>query len=202
MPKLTDYVREGFRKRRRPWEGTELPEWWNILVWVALAAVCGMLALSAIFDDGPGSGATQRRRPYVVQTVDPYPKVTAPSPSGTPGRSRADFSTDAPVRVAKTGGGTAVVPAGARNVALAGANAEATGVWSGIPLTGAMTPGTAPRTPHGRVIGDITVQDPALTGTGSYVFSATITHDAVSRSYRVRITVGRTPRGYAVLAHD
>lgn len=203
MPKLTDYVREGFRRRRRPWESAELPGWWQVLAWVALAAVCGILALSAISDRGSRSSAAQRRSPYAVQTINPYPSVsTAPSPSSTPGRSHADFTAGAPVQVAKTGGGMAVVPAGARNVALAAAKAEATGVWSDVPLIGGTTPSAAPQTPGGQVIGDITVEDPATTGTGSYVFSAAITHDAVSRSYLARITVERSTQGYALLAHD
>lgn len=201
MPKLTDYVRQGFRKRRRVWNGGELPEWWDLLVWGALALVGVMLVVGAIFDGGSSEDTARRRPAYLVQTVNPYvtPSAADPVPSSTPGHSAADFAAAAPVQVAQTGGGTAIVPAGARDVASAAANAEATGSWSGIPLTGTTRPRAAHRTPHGRVIGTITVEDPTVTGNGSYVFSATITHGTAARSYLVKITVQRTPEGYAVL---
>jgi hypothetical protein len=213
MPKLTDYARKGFKKRRRLWDGGELPEWWDLLVWGALALVGVMLAVGAITDHGSSRDAAGTRQPvHQVQTVNPYatPSASAgaapsgpadPAPSGTPGDSGADFAATAPVQVPRTGGGTAVVPTGARAVASAAANAEATGVWSGVPLTGTARPDAPRRFPHGRVVGALTVEDPAVTGNGAYVFSATVTHGTAARSYLVKITVQRTPDGYAVLPH-
>ncbi|URM98913.1 hypothetical protein LUW76_33820 [Actinomadura madurae] len=83
-------------------------------------------------------------------------------------------------------------------MALAAAKATAIGDWTGVPMVGTARPSKAPRTPLGTVQDGITVADPAATGTGSYVFSAMIRHDAGARAYLVRITVERTPRGYAI----
>ncbi|MBC6458083.1 hypothetical protein [Actinomadura sp. HBU206391] len=215
MPKITDYVREGFDRRSRPWDRTELPEWWDLVVWVALAGVIAMLLLGAVFGRGGSSedaGGDERR--FAVRSLNPYTVTPAPSadeaasatpgtgaPSPAPGEAPTeDFTATAAVRVPVTGGGTTVVPAGARNVAFAAATAEATGDWTGILFVGAARPSAAPAYPRGSVAGEITVKDPRVTGTGQYLFSATITRDGNAASRRVEITVERGPDGYAIRA--
>ncbi|GAA3973887.1 hypothetical protein GCM10023085_65480 [Actinomadura viridis] len=219
MPKITDYVRAGFRRRRRPWHHTELPEWWDVAVWVGGVGVIALLVLSALFerDDpsaGPAAGGGGAPR-YVVQTLDPRGPSATPgpggggastAPTGSPptgsapaGVSAKDFTASAAVRVPVTGGGTTVVPAGARNVAAAAARATATGDWAGIPFIGAARPPAAPARP-GSVVGTLTVADPTVTGNDQYRFSATIARDGTARPEAVQITVGRGPSGYAIRA--
>lgn len=205
MAKLTDYVREGFKRKRRPWDGGELPEWWSLATWAALAVVGGVLVLGVVTgDDRPANGQTPGS--FTVQTIDPAtiganptggdPEggTSAPAPSGS-----ADFGADGPVEVALTGAdGTTAVPAGARNVAMAAAQATAVGDWSGIPLAPMATAPKAPATPQGSVIGVVTVTDPAVTGTNTYLFTATVRHSPQRQPYLVQIYVERTAAGYAV----
>ncbi|MFF5259910.1 hypothetical protein ACFY4C_13260 [Actinomadura viridis] len=231
MPKITDYVRAGFRRRRRPWHHTELPEWWDVAVWVGGVGVIALLVLSVLFgrdepSGGPAAGGGGAPR-YVVQTLDPRGPSAAPGPGGgaptaptgsvptgsTPtgsvptgsaptapaGVSAKDFTASAAVRVPVTGGGTTVVPAGARNVASAAARATATGNWAGIPFIGPARPPAAPARP-GSVVGTLTVADPTVTGNDQYRFSATIARDGSARPDLVQITVGRGPSGYAIRA--
>ncbi|MCO6009159.1 hypothetical protein NE236_29735 [Actinoallomurus purpureus] len=214
MPKMTDYVREGFNRRRRPWHSAELPEWWNVAVWVALAGIGVMLLVSALLEPGESAGdttGTARPPAYSVQKINPYatPSASEGSAAGTPTPDASsppgdgpggDFSATAAVQVPKAGGGTAVVPAGARNVALAAAKAAATGDWTGIPFIGRARPPKAPRTPQGSVIGQPTVTDPSITGNTQYLFSATITHGGAAKGYQYRVAVERDQSGYAVRA--
>ena len=79
MPKMTDYVREGYQKRRRPWESAELPEWWNLMVWVGLAMVGGILVIGMLLADGSSPGVEQVPRKYAVQTLNPYAPTATPS---------------------------------------------------------------------------------------------------------------------------
>jgi hypothetical protein len=213
MPKMTDYVREGFNRRRRPWHRAELPEWWNLAVWVALAGIGVMLLVSALLDPSGSTGAPDATQPpaYSVQKINPYatPSASGGSTAGTPtpdasspaqGGPTGDFASTAAVQVPKTGGGTAVVPAGARNVALAAAKAAATGDWTGIPFTGHAKPPKARRTPQGSVVGQLTVTDPAITGNNLYLFSTTITHGGAAKPYQYRVAVEGDQSGYAIRA--
>lgn len=214
MPKMTDYVRKGFKKRRRLWEGGEVPEWWDIAVWVSLAGVIAIIVISVLTESGGGGTAAGSPPPYHVQSLNPYaqptPTASSVTSSGTPSAQpsgsapdspSSDFSATAAVQVAMTGGGgTAIVPAGARNVALAAAKAEATGDWKGIPFVGVSRPPAAARTPQGTVTGEITVENPSVTGNGSYLFSTTITHGPGTKSFLVQIAVQRMPTGYAIVA--
>ncbi|WP_345361453.1 hypothetical protein [Actinoallomurus liliacearum] len=230
MPKMTDYVREGFNRRRGPWHRTELPEWWNLAVWVSLAAVGLILLLSALLEPDSSTDTTSSSQPpaYSVQKINPYatPSASSESTAGTPtpdasgstgsgsaagtpapgasgstgSGSTGDFAATAAVQVPKVGGGTAVVPAGARNVASAAAKAAATGDWTGIPFIGRTRPPKAHRTPQGSVIGQLTVTDPAVTGNTLYLFSATITHGGAAKAYQYRVAVERDQSGYAVHA--
>ncbi|MEV5709693.1 hypothetical protein [Actinoallomurus sp. NPDC052274] len=223
MPKMTDYVREGFNRRRRPWHRTELPEWWNLAVWVALAGIGLLLLLSALLEPDTPSGTTTSSRPpaYSVQKINPYatPSASDGSEAGTPTPDASDAGTPTPgpggptgpeptgdfaatdaVEIPKVGGGTAAVPAGARNVALAAAKAAATGDWTGIPFIGRARPPKARRTPQGSVIGQVTVTDPSVTGNTLYLFSAMITHGGASKAYQYRVAVERDQSGYAVHA--
>lgn len=213
MPKLTDYVREGFKRRARPWDRAELPEWWDLAMWAGLAGVILMLVVGALLDRGgtdrPPGGTAGGMPPYAVQSLNPYASAgsgTRPGPRPPAGTGTAspmtstDFAATAPARVQVTGGGTTVVPAGARNVALAAARATATGDWSGIPYIGTGRPPKAKKTPAGSVVGALTVADPATTGNAQYLFSATVRHGAAARPYLVRIAVERGVSGYAVRA--
>jgi hypothetical protein len=212
MPKITDYVREGFNRRQRPWDRAELPEWWGLVVWVGFAGVTAALLLGAMFGhDGSSDDAAEQSPPYSVQTLTPYiappPPARATPAAPTPGAAdpaagapTGDFTATAAAQVPLTGGGTTVVPVGARNVAVAAAKAEATGDWTGIPLIGNTRPSPAPRTPHGALTGEITVADPAVTGNSQYLFSATISHSGADKPYLVRIAVERGQAGYAVRA--
>jgi hypothetical protein len=203
MPKMTDYVRQGFKRRPRPWSTTDLPEWWDTAVWIGVGGVIAVVLFTAVFDhSGDSTGSSARRPHYAVQAVNPYATPSAsdspaPSPGTTPSAfSSGDFTATAAVQVTLTGGGTAPVPAGARNVALAAAKATATGDWAGVPLLG--KPKAAARTPGGTVIGDVTVSNPSATGAGSYLFSATISKHGTANPYLVQIAVERTASGYAV----
>lgn len=214
MAKMTDYVREGFDRRRRPWDGTELPEWWNLAVWVALAAVGAAIVFAALTDREGSAPAPEADGPsprFSIQAMNPYkpsptPGRTAsgtPSPAASglppsPGEPGRDFTAIAPVQVRMAQGGTVPVPAGARDLALAAAKALATGDWTGIPLAGTATPGAAPKTPTGSVAGELTVTDPKVTGNTRYVFSTSIRHDPAARPYEVKISVERAGSGYAV----
>jgi hypothetical protein len=213
MPKITDYVREGFKRRQRPWDRTELPEWWNIAVWAGVVVVVGAILLGAIFDSGSSSGDADAGAPaYPVRTLNPYGTDASPDPSASAAASAdpsadpssapadGDFTVTAAAQVPMTGGGTAVVPVGARNVASAAATAEATGDWAAIPFTGgAKRPGRA-RTPLGSVIGQTTVQDPAVTGNSQYVFTAKITRGGTAAAHYVQITVEFADGSYAISA--
>jgi hypothetical protein len=212
MPKMTDYLREGFNRRRRPWHRSELPEWWNLAVWVGLAGIGGMLLISALLDPGGSTDAPDATQPpaYSVQKINPYatPSASGGPAAGTPtpdasspaqGGPTGDFASTAAVQVPKAGGGTAVVPAGARNVALAAAKAAATGDWTGIPFIGRTRPPKAHRTPEGSV-GQLTVTDPAITGNAQYLFNVTITHGAPNKAYEYRIAVESDQSGYAIRA--
>lgn len=209
MPKMTDYVRQGFKRRRGPWHDTELPEWWNLVVWAALAGVVVSIGFGVLVDSGgtptTADGGSSR---YVIQTVNPYtaspaPADTAPTAPTMPTRGSdgpdTDFTATAAVQVPMTeGGGTAPVPIGARNLATAAARAMATGDWTGIPLAGTGTPSPAPTTPTGSLVGEVTVADPRVSGNSRYLFSASIRHEATAEPYEVRIAVERAGAGYAV----
>ncbi|MBO2465320.1 hypothetical protein [Actinomadura violacea] len=219
MPKLTDYARKGFNRRRRPWESAELPEWWDAAVWVAAGGVVVVLVLSALLGGGgrtSGASGDSGARPYPVQTLGARPTEgagaspspggtgsTAPAPSVPAGEQVKDFTATAAVQVPVTGGGTTVVPAGARNVALAAARATATGNWSGIPFSGTGRPtgsatGAAGRPARQAAVSGLTVADPAVTGNSEYRFSATITGAGGAKPSVVPITVERDVSGYAV----
>jgi hypothetical protein len=214
MPKVTDYVREGFRRRQRPWDRAELPEWWDVAVWVGGIAVVAVLVVSAVAGGGGSSdtsSAGDGGQRYAVQTLVPEsgavsaepgaptaPTAPAvPSPTASAPVQSNDFSASAAVQVPVTGGGTTVVPAGARNVALAAATAAATGDWQGIPFTGeAQAP--APSAPRGTLVGQVTVADPAVTGNSRYEFSATIQQAGTAQRSALHIVVERDTSGYAV----
>ncbi|SNR51004.1 hypothetical protein [Actinomadura mexicana] len=215
MPKLTDYARQGFR-RRRLFQETELPEWWNIAVWAGVGGIILMLLVSAVFDHGDSSGtatsASQAPR-YQVQTLDPRgltaspsPGEGTPTPSGSPsqvlptGAAAANFTATAATRVPMTDGGATVVPAGALNVAAASARAIVTGNWKAIPIIGTARPSPAKAMPRGSAVQGITVADPTKTGNSQYRFSATITHASGARPDVVDLLVEPDGRGYAVRA--
>ncbi|MGI5416819.1 hypothetical protein [Actinomadura luteofluorescens] len=215
MPKLTDYAREGFRRRRLVKE-TELPEWWNIAVWAGVGGIILMLLVSAVLDRGGSSGAapaaSQAPR-YQVQTLDPRgltaspsPGEETPTPSGGPsqvlptGAAASNFTATAATRVPMTDGGATVVPAGALNVATASARAIVTGNWKGIPVIGTARPTPAKPMPRGSVVRGITVMDPTKTGNSQYRFSATITHPGGARPDVVELLVEPDGNGYAVRA--
>ncbi|QKG23354.1 hypothetical protein [Actinomadura verrucosospora] len=218
MPKLTDYARKGYNRRRRPWESAELPEWWDAAVWVAGGGIVVVLVLSALLGGGGGrtssASGDSGARPYPVQTLGSRPTEgtgASPSPGGTgsaappvpAGEQVKDFTATAAVQVPVTGGGTTVVPAGARNVALAAARATATGDWSGIPFSGTGRPtrpatGAAGRPARQAAVSRLTVADPAVTGNSEYRFSATITGAGGAQPSVVPITVERDESGYAV----
>ena len=216
MPKLTDYVREGYRRRQRPWDRTELPEWWDVAIWVAVAAVVLMLVVGGVLsrDDSPAADNTGKAPPaYPVQTLNPS-ALASPGSGSAPPSGAANASPEPPVelnpesfeatnavQVQMTGGGTTVVPAGARNVALAAARAAATGDWKGIPFIGTARP-PAPQTPtpQGSVRGEITVADPSVTGNSQYRFTAQVTHGGNANPRAVRLLVERNGSGYAIRA--
>lgn len=201
---MTDYVRQGFARRRRPWDPADLPGWWDLAVWTAVLLIIGALAASVVLDlvgREPERPARSPRR-YAVQTLNPYAENAGPSslPSSPGAQNPAtpdDFSASAAVRVPLTTGGRRSFR-----------RAPATWPWP-RPRPRRSATGRGPDgryrapvqgAPHplGTVQDGITVADPAATGTGSYVFSAMIRHDAGARAYLVRITVERTPRGYAI----
>ncbi|WP_395105143.1 hypothetical protein [Actinomadura sp. SCN-SB] len=211
MPKMTDHVRAGFKRRRRPWEAVELPEWWTLAIWAGLAGVVVALVVSGLAARGGSGGATAGAGAvrYTIQPVNPHrvaPTREAASPEAAgadapPGPSQAprvpshgDFGATAPVRVPRTGGGMATIPAGAWNLALAAARAAATGDWTGVPVRG--DAGGVVKSPEGSVVGTVTVEDPAVTGPGLHRFSATITHGPAEPPYRVAIDVERDRSGF------
>lgn len=220
MPKMTDYVREGFKRRRRPWDRAELPEWWDLVGWVGLAGVVAALVFGAIFSTGGsgGDGTEDAGAPrYSAQTLNPYTPSPAPSASGSTATTPAetspapgagppqgvetkDFTATAAAQVPLIRGGTAVVPAGARNVAVAAARAQATGDWAGIPFVGPkrLPAASMKANPQGSVIGEVTVTDPSVTGNTQYLFSATITRGGGAKPYVVQIAVERDRSGYAI----
>ncbi|GAA1832477.1 hypothetical protein [Actinomadura chokoriensis] len=222
MPKLTDYARKGFQRRRPPWKRVELPEWWDVAVWVAGGGVVAVIVLSAVLNGGGASGTVPGdagARPYPVQTLGsrltdgpgavpsgdlPAPPssstaAAAPAPAGPVGKPVKDFTATAAVRIPVTGGGTTVVPVGARNVALAAAIATTTGDWSGIPFTGPGRPTvSASRHGLGGSVARLTVADPAVTGNSAYRFSATIDDAGGAEPSAVPITVERNESGYAI----
>ena len=217
MAKLTDYVRKGYRRRQRPWEATELPEWWGLATWIGAACVVVMLVVSALLARGEtatGAEAGDAEAPrYPVETLNPG-MLTASPGSGSPGASSSagarpsqsppveltaeSFKATNAVRVAKSGGGSAIVPAGARNVALAAARATAIGDWSGIPFIGARPTPTRGPTPQGSVVGELTVADPTVTGNSQYRFTAKITHGGGEKPYDLTIPVEWNGDGYAI----
>ncbi|GAA4375305.1 hypothetical protein GCM10023088_32500 [Actinomadura verrucosospora] len=215
MPKMTDYARQGFR-RRRLFQDTELPEWWNIAVWAGVGGIVLMLAVSAVLDRGDSSGAPTagRQAPsYQVQTLDPRTLTESPSPGETPstsaspsqvlptGASANDFTATAAAKVPVTGGGTTVVPAGALNLATAAASATVSGNWKGIPFIGAARPSPAKKgMAPGSAVQGITVADPTRTGNSQYLFSATITRPGGARPEVVQLLVEPDERGYALRA--
>lgn len=208
---MTDYVREGFRRRQRPWDRTELPEWWDVAVWVAAVGVIAVLIFSAAAG-GSGSSGTSAHDDggshYAVQTLSPQPAAPStapgvptgpaePSPTEPAPAGSHDFSASAAVRVPVTGGGATVVPTGARDVALAAARAAATGDWRGIPFVGQARP-PATRAPRGTLVGQVTVADPAVTGNSRYEFSATVQQAGTAKRSVVQIVVERGTSGYAI----
>lgn len=213
MPKMTDYVREAFRRRERPWRRVELPEWWTIATWAGAAGIAAILVAGALTGGSEGAtksgGAVHR---FTPQTLDPRSATTAPSstlsptasPSAAPTSSASasvDFTDSTPVQVRQTGGGTTVVPAGARNLALAAARAKVTGVWTGIPTTSAAHPAAPPPAPSPDVaVGHLSVQDPAVTGNSRYRFTAKVKR-AGGRAHAVRILVEAGQGGYVVQGH-
>ncbi|MEV0662583.1 hypothetical protein ACIBI3_22970 [Actinomadura luteofluorescens] len=216
MPKMTDYARKGFR-RRRLFQDTDLPEWWNIAVWAGVCGIVLMLAVSAVLDHGESSGTptTGREVPrYQVQTLDPRSLTASPSPgaetptaSGAPsqvlptGVSANDFTATAAAKAPVTGGGTTVVPAGALNLATAAARATVSGNWKGIPFIGTARPSSAKKgMPRGSAVQGITVADPSRTGNSQYLFSATIKGPGGARPEVVELLVEPDGRGYALRA--
>jgi hypothetical protein len=211
MPKMTDYVREGFRRRQRPWDRTELPEWWDVAVWTAAVGVIAVLVFSAAAGRGGSSGTAaqnDRGASYAVQTLGPQTPAAStalgvpaapaePTPTDSAPVGFHDFSASAAVRVPVTGGGTTVVPAGARNVALAAARAATTGDWRGIPLVGKARPPAA-QAPTRSLLGQFTVADPAVTGNSRYEFSATFQEAGTAQRSVVQIVVERATSGYAI----
>lgn len=215
MPKLTDYVRQGYRRRRRPWDESELPEWWSLAAWIGVGCIVVLLGISAVLarDDtaqarNAGGGAAR----YPVETLNPSslasPGSEGASPSGSPGPSQSppveltpeSFRATNAVRVPMSGGGSAVVPAGARNVALAAARAAATGDWKGVPFIGTRPTRTSTPTPQGSVVGELTVADPTVTGNSQYRFTAKITRGGGEEPYDLTIPVERDGTGYAIRA--
>ncbi|WP_433477223.1 hypothetical protein ACQPZP_09310 [Spirillospora sp. CA-142024] len=213
MPKLTDYARQGFRRRRLLRE-SELPEWWNIAVWAGVGGIVLMLVAGAVFsgDDSAGTTTAQSQAPrYQVQTLDPRGLSASPSPgSTTPGAtptqvlptgpSAKNFTATAATKIPMTGGGTTVVPAGALNAAMAAAQAAVTGNWKDVPLVGATRPPAKKAMPQGSVVKGISVTDPSMTGNSQYRFSATITHAGGARPDVVELLVEPDGSGYAVRA--
>ncbi|WP_141578176.1 hypothetical protein [Actinomadura sp. WMMA1423] len=216
MPKLTDYARQGFRRRRLAKE-TELPEWWNIAVWAGVGGIVLMLVVGAVLDRGDSSGAATAANQaprYPVQTLDPRALSASPTPDDTTptapagpsqalptGVSAKDFTATAAARVLMTGGGATVVPAGALNVASAAAKATVSGDWKGIPFIGTARPSPAKvRMPPGSAVKGITVADPTRTGNSQYLFSATITHPGGARPDVVDLLVEPDGDGYAMRA--
>lgn len=214
MPRMTDYVRKGFNRRKRPWDQVDLPEWWGLATWAALFGLIAMVLIGAVLSEGERSGASEDTaggapRP-AVQSINPYsaspsvvPESAAPTtPASTPqdpsppSAASEGFAATGAVQVPMTGGGTAVVPAGARNVARAAAEAEATGVWTGIPLTAGGAPPKARPNPQGSVVAEVTVADPRVTGSNLYVFTAGVRRDPASRPVAVQIEVERGTTGY------
>lgn len=204
---MTDYVREGFRRRPRPWQRAELPEWWNIAIWAGVAGIVAILAAGALTGGESKTAAAGKPRPYAPQTLDPRGASAPPSTAGTPAPTASpaapasrDFTDATPVQVRVTGGGTTVVPAGARNLALAAARAKANGALTGIPLAGAAPPTVAPAGPApGTAVADLTVADPAKTGNTRYRFAAKVKR-AGGRAHAVRILVEPSQDGYVVRA--
>ncbi|NDU77715.1 hypothetical protein GWI34_34660 [Actinomadura sp. DSM 109109] len=217
MPKMTDYARKGFRRRRLIQE-TELPEWWNIAVWAGVGGIILMLVVSAVLDRGDSSGPAPASGPaprYQVQTLDPRSLTASPSPgetspsggpSGGPqqvlptGAAAFNFTATAATRVPMTDGGVTVVPAGALNVAVTSARAIVSGNWKGIPVIGDARPSPAKPMPAGSAVQKITVADPTKTGNSQYRFSATITHAGGKRPDVVDLLVEPDGDGYAVRA--
>ncbi|TDC44462.1 hypothetical protein E1281_33925 [Actinomadura sp. KC345] len=215
MPKLTDYVRQGYRRRQRPWDRTELPEWWDVAIWVAAAAIIVMLVVSVVLsdDDAPAPrNAGGAPTSYPAETLNPRALASSGSESAPPSGAASSspkppvelspegFKATNAVQVPITGGdGTAIVPAGARNVATAAARAMAIGDWSGIPFVGTARPSApAGRTPQGSVIGEVTVMDPSTTGNSQYRFTAQITQGGNAKPREVRFAVEQDGAGYAI----
>ncbi|MEO3826349.1 hypothetical protein [Actinomadura sp. B10D3] len=219
MAKITDYARQGFRRRPRPWNSAELPEWWDAAAWLGVVAVVVMLVSGAVFADdrspGGAAAAGDDAPRYAPETLgspglgappapgdgSAAPVPPASPPAGVPtGTSAEGFASTAATRVPITGGGTAVVPAGALNVALAAARARATGNWAGIPFAGAERPAPTAPSPHGVVVGEVTVEDPAATGNTQYRFSARIARGGGARPETARFVVELGMNGYAIRA--
>jgi hypothetical protein len=217
MGQLTDYVREGFRRRRKPWQGGEVPDWWGLAQWGALGGVGIILLVSGIAaangsgssgdDTGDGPGAFPvLSGPPVTSTSGPAPSsapTSAPSagPTATPATGPdADFTSLDPVDVPLTGSGALIsAPEGAVNLARAGALASARGQWDGIPIVGRrQTPRT--RHPQATLTGRLSLFNPAVTGTSRYLFTVGTDDDGPgpSPARQVKITVARVGQGFAV----
>ncbi|OLT35465.1 hypothetical protein BJF79_32420 [Actinomadura sp. CNU-125] len=207
MPKMTDYVRAGFDRRRRPWDRAELPEWWDLVVWAGLAALIAMLLLGAVFGRDDASGAaTGDDAGFAVRTLNPHTFTPAPTPSGDGPASSGeppggdDFTATAPCGTPMTGGGTAVVPAGARNAALAAAEAAGHRRLDGRPVRRdrAAVPGA--RDPGGFRGRGADRPGPRRDGDGPVPVQRDDPAGRRGADRPVRITVERGPEGYAVRA--
>ncbi len=66
-----------------------------------------------------------------------------------------------------------------------------------MPLIGKIRHRARP-TPAGTVLGDVTVADPSVSGTGSYLFSAKISNNGTAQPYVIQIAVELRSPGYAV----
>jgi hypothetical protein len=208
MPKMTDYVREGFRRRQRPWQRVELPEWWNVAIWAGAAGIIAILLAGALNGGGSATTNSGSNAPrYAPQTLNPASASAPPSSRSTPGPTASpsvpatasrDFTDSTAVQIAVTGGGATVVPAGARNLALAAARAAANGAWTGIPMAGAARPTAPPPAPSpGTTVRHLTVEDPAVTGNTRYRFAALVRRTG-ARTHAVRILVEPDQDGYVV----
>lgn len=91
------------------------------------------------------------------------------------------------------------MPAGALSAAQAGLAAQASGDWTGVPLTATSK---TPKPTHGmplRLTGPVTVLDPAISGTGTYLFSApAATSGNSGTSVQLQVSVEATASGFAV----
>lgn len=211
---LTDTVRrqanDPLRKLRR---SQHAPDWLSGLgSWVAAGAVCllvgGVVLLGYLNSDSvsasdlPPEDIQAAREvpvainPFDIETPEPTATATGEEPDDTTSPPQETPTTSSPysslaivnIRIADSDG-SAPVPQGARDVALAGLRAQTTGQWQDIPLSAA-APEQDPKLAGAELAANsLAVQDPNVTGSDVYTFQITaVTADGQAQTLTTRVS--------------